>query len=96
MIDHPQIKGLIADSKDFTGDEIENQIGHGTMVTLISLYGAKESSDVRSAMDKILAKVARKKGKILQEDVIKAIDWIAEHDVVLINISMASVALPRL
>ena len=88
MIDHPQIKGLIADSKDFTGDGIEDQIGHGTMVTLIFLYGAEESSDVPEVPSIIVAKVARKDGKILQEDVIKAIDWIAEHDVVLINISI--------
>jgi|GEM_PF-1186213 tetratricopeptide (TPR) repeat protein len=88
MIDHPQIKGLIAGSKDFTGDGIEDRIGHGTLVTLIFLYGVEESSDVPEVPSIIVAKVARKDGRILQEDVIKAIDWIAGYNVLLINISI--------
>src|SRR5262245_6096835 len=44
--DHPQIKGLIAEEKDFTGEGPGDDLGHGTKVVLVYIAGHYKDDEV--------------------------------------------------
>jgi len=81
--DHPQLKGLIAEQKDFTGEGIEDRIGHGTIVTIRVRAGASDTP-IRF----IIGKVARADGTISKEDLIAAINWAAQRGARVVNMSL--------
>jgi subtilisin family serine protease len=80
MLNHPWIKRSLIQSKDFSGEGIEDKNGHGTMVTLLALLVAPDANIINiKAMDA--------SGNGTEEDLIKGINWAAEQKVDSINIS---------
>lgn len=98
MADHPQLKGLIAEQKDFTGEGTEDRIGHGTIVTLIFLqtyvayrpYVPKRiPGETLPPLPRIIeAKVANADGTIDKNDLIRAIDWAVQRGAKTVNLSL--------
>ena len=82
ILNHPQIAGYIKESKDFTGEGIEDVLGHGTAVALQLLYGVKQDNPPIALIN---AKVVNAKGNISEENVIKAIDWVASSGAKTVN-----------
>lgn len=92
--DHPQLKGLIAEQKDFTGEGPEDRIGHGTVVTIIfvgsyltnseRILGVRDSPSPRM----IVAKVVNADGTIDKNIVISAIEWVAQQGAKVVNLSL--------
>ena len=85
ILNHPQIAGYIKESKDFTGEGIEDVLGHGTAVALQLLYGVKQDNPPIALIN---AKVVNAKGNISEENVIKAIDWVASSGAKTVNLSL--------
>lgn len=86
LADHPQVKGLIAEQQDFTGEGSEDRIGHGTWVTII--YVGEYLAESESGPRIIVAKVANADGTIDKNAVISAIQWAAQHGAKVVNISL--------
>lgn len=82
-LDHPQLAGLVVDHQDFTGEGIDDEIGHGTIVAILTRAGA---GDV--AFPTFVAKVANADGSIAYESVIEAVDWITQQGATLVNMSL--------
>jgi subtilisin family serine protease len=85
--DHPQLKGLIAEQRDFTGEGPEDRIGHGTLVTILTLTpiaGLPLTNSPRI----IEAKVANADGTIDKNALIYAIQWVAERGARIVNLSL--------
>jgi tetratricopeptide (TPR) repeat protein len=80
--DHPQLRNLIVEMKDFTGDDPIDRNGHGTTVAIL-LSGNKEDGYAI-----VSAKVTDAAGKIDVEHVIEAIHWLATQNVRVVNISL--------
>jgi subtilisin family serine protease len=90
--DHPQLKGLIADQRDFTGEGPADVIGHGTIVTILTLNAAaslppEQQANLPSPRI-IVAKVAHSDGTIDKNAVIEAIDWVAQRSARVVNLSL--------
>jgi hypothetical protein len=85
MITHPQLEGYITDSKDFTGEGLNDEIGHGTLVALIALYG-RGSNEPKSSL--INAKVVSRSGIIQEGHVIEAINWVTARGAKIVNLSL--------
>lgn len=84
--DHPQLKAWIVEEVDFTGSGVRDEVGHGTVVTLILVrtlaQGGSDSIGVLSA------KVAGADGHVEQDHVIQAIHWAVEKGARAINLSL--------
>jgi len=78
MATHPQLAGYLKEAKDFTGEGTDDVLGHGTAVALISLFGTGQKNPPIAIVN---AKVVDHEGKILESNVIKAIDWVAAKGV---------------
>lgn len=92
LADQPQIKSLIADTQDFTGEGMTDRIGHGTLVSIILLAPfAALPPDKQAAqpLPRIIeAKVANADGSIRKADLIAAIQWAAQHGAEIVNLSL--------
>jgi subtilisin family serine protease len=90
--EHPQIKGLIAEQKDFTGEGLIDRIGHGTLVTIIMqapLAQLSKTDQANLPNSRIIqAKVANADGTIDKNAVIYAIQWAAGEGARLVNMSL--------
>ncbi|MEL6931423.1 MAG: S8 family serine peptidase [Cyanobacteria bacterium J06600_6] len=88
--DHPQLKGLVIKEKDFTGEGIADEIGHGTQVALIGTYGdpTEDKKPILQVPGLISAKVASRDGTVDKKKVIRAIHWVAKQGVQIINLSL--------
>lgn len=80
MLDHPWIKRSIENSKDFTGEGIEDLNGHGTMVALILLATSPDASLFN-------VKVMDSEGRGSEENLIKGIQWAVKEGAKIINLS---------
>jgi subtilisin family serine protease len=92
LVDHPQLKGLIAEQRDFTGEGVADRIGHGTLVTIIALaplaaLPPEERAKIPSFRF-IVAKVANADGSIDKDAVIYAINWAVERGAKVVNLSL--------
>ena len=89
MWDHPQLSSFIVDTKDFTGTNIYDSIGHGTSVTLRCARFDTLSNGKIAYSGLIIAKVINtyKDNNMTIETVIDAIKWLAKKKVKIINIS---------
>jgi subtilisin family serine protease len=92
LVDHPQLKGLIAEQRDFTGEGVADRIGHGTLVTIITLAPlAALPPEERAKLPPfrfIVAKVANADGSIDKDAVIYAIQWVVERGARVVNLSL--------
>jgi tetratricopeptide (TPR) repeat protein len=103
---HPQIAGLVVAERDWTGEGVEDLLGHGTAVTLGLVY-VKFTDPSMVAMlgdhaefknttpGLVVAKVAPKNGPILLKNVIEAVNWVAEQGVVVVNMSLGFTGEPE-
>ena len=79
--EHPQLHGLIIDSYDYTGEGIEDRLGHGTVVAILTQQGA-------DSFPLLVAKVANADGSIRKNDLMLAIDWIVNKGASVVNLSL--------
>lgn len=82
---HPQLHGYLENAKDFTGEGLADELGHGTSIALIALYGTGADKPPSVLLS---AKVIRRNGKIRKEHVIEGIKWAAEQGAKIINLSL--------
>lgn len=91
-INHPQIIGYIVDEVDFTSEGVYDQLGHGTVVTLIFLkslnMGVKDAQFNNIKIGVINVKVANKKGIVKKEWLIDAVKWIGRKGIKIANLSL--------
>ena len=94
MNHHPQLRGLVAAERDFTGEGPEDRIGHGTVVALIAVASQYRVAQPLPAsfseprISLLSAKVADSQGRIKKQHVIEAIRWAAEQGARVVNLSL--------
>jgi subtilisin family serine protease len=71
---HPQLDGYVVDAVDFTGEGLEDALGHGTAVALVAAFGERLPQPEVALLS---AKVADRNGRVREGDVIRAIEWAA-------------------
>jgi tetratricopeptide (TPR) repeat protein len=84
---HPQLRHLVVKQKDFTGEGLQDELGHGTRVALAAAYGTETRDKLAPSI--LSAKVAHRTGKIYKTNVMEAIKWAIAEDVDIINLSLA-------
>lgn len=80
---HPQLAGYVAEAVDFTGEGLDDVLGHGTALGLLAVFGEKNLST-----SLLSAKVADRQGRVREEDVIAAIDWAVKRGARVVNLSL--------
>ncbi|OPY16848.1 MAG: Cell wall-associated protease precursor [Syntrophus sp. PtaU1.Bin005] len=91
LADHPQIRGLIAEQEDFTGEGPEDRIGHGTIVAILTLQARSAAPPEFQNLPSpriLVAKVADADGTVDKHAVISAIDWAASRGAGVVNLSL--------
>jgi subtilisin family serine protease len=88
LADHPQLKGLIAEQQDFTGEGNADRIGHGTVVTILVRAPAGQAPTGTPSPRFLEAKVANADGSIDKNAVILAIQWAVQHGAKIVNLSL--------
>jgi Flp pilus assembly protein TadD len=83
--EHPQLAGYLRACKDFTGDDPEDRLGHGTAVALQLLYA---NGHRNPPMAIVSAKVTDAQGRIRPHAVVDAIDWVAAQGARCVNMSL--------
>lgn len=73
---HAQLAGYVVDSADFTGEGLDDALGHGTAVALVALFGDRQPEP---AVALLSAKVVSRDGAVREADVIRAIEWAASR-----------------
>src|SRR5262249_45692151 len=97
---HPQIKGLLVDQKDFTGEGLGDSSGHGTNVILafIASFFTEDANKVQKLLPGVgLRGIASAKvvGRapappaIVVDRIVAAIQWLAGRQVKIVNMSIA-------
>jgi subtilisin family serine protease len=77
---HPDIRGQLVESIDFTAEGPEDRIGHGTLVTLLALATAPQMQIVNV---KVLSGA-----EDAVENLVSAFDWISVHPTIsVVNVS---------
>lgn len=71
---HPQLGGYVVQARDFTGEGPQDDLGHGTALALVAVFGERS---VETGVAILSAKVAGRSGRVREDDVIQAIDWAA-------------------
>jgi hypothetical protein len=66
---HPVIRARLIDAVDFTGEGVEDENGHGTMVALILLRAVPDASLID-------VKALKRDGTSSAEDLLKALRWV--------------------
>lgn len=86
MTSHPLISkwDFILAMKDFTGEGIEDQSGHGTVIALLRQTLIPDEYRKR---DTLIAKVLDKNGQGFEDEIIQGIDWALENGATLFNLS---------
>lgn len=80
---HPQLAGYVVDAVDFTGEGLEDALGHGTALGLVAVFGNRDSNFAL-----LSAKVADRNGRVREQDVIAAIDWAVKRGAKAVNLSL--------
>ena len=93
-VDHPQLKGLIVDTADFSGEGIEDQVGHGTVDAII-IVGTQRIAMPQiqtSVAGLLVAKVTRQsaEGKAVptRDMVLQGLEWATKRGAKIINVSL--------
>lgn len=73
---HPQLAGYVLEAVDFTGEGLEDRLGHGTAVALVAAFGDRLPQPEVALLS---AKVADGNGRVREQDVIRAIEWAASR-----------------
>ncbi len=82
---HPQLTGYIRACVDFSGEGLDDRLGHGTAVALQLLYA---NGEMNPSIAILSAKVTDNRGRIRQQAVIDAIDWMGQQRAKLVNMSL--------
>lgn len=98
-INHPDLKGRIIGTTDFTGEGIEDLNGHGTHVAGI-IGGSGYNSDgkyvgISPKVNFYIAKVLNSEGRGSRTNILDAIEWCVNKGVDIINMSLGGHATPR-
>jgi len=80
---HPQLSGYVAEAVDFTGEGLDDVVGHGTALGLLAVFGDKNLS-----VSLLSAKVADRNGRVREQDVIQAIDWAVKRGARAVRLSL--------
>ena len=80
---HPQLSGFVADAVDFTGEGLDDVVGHGTALALIAIFQNREAQ-----YSLLSAKVADRQGQVREKDVIDAIDWAVKRGARAVRLSL--------
>lgn len=81
---HPIVKKMmnIAGEKDFTGEGVKDNLGHGTLSALCATYNGKIKFDL------YIAKVLDEDGECTEDNVVQALLWLEQCGVGIINLSL--------
>lgn len=78
---HPQLAAYLTAARDFTGEGLEDVLGHGTALGLIAVF---DQPDARIKV--VSAKVAERTGAVREQALIDAIDWSVQRGAVAVHI----------
>lgn len=89
--DHPQLKGLVSKRRDFTGEGLKDELGHGTLMALVTISETVNSKSFNTnGFPEILsAKVAKRNGEIEASNVVAAIGWLLSQGANVLNLSLS-------
>lgn len=73
LLKHPALKGRVADQRDFTGEGIEDAVGHGAYVALTLAQASPPE------MQLLIAKVAGADGTVSKSAFIEGLRWAADR-----------------
>jgi len=82
---HPQLAGYIRACADFSGEGLEDSLGHGTLVALQLLYANGKTNPPIAILS---AKVTDAHGRMRQQAVVDAIEWLAQQGARVVNLSL--------
>jgi subtilisin family serine protease len=68
---HPQLDRYIVSARDFTGEGLDDRLGHGTALALIAVF---DHPDARVRV--VSAKVASASGGVREGALLDAVDWV--------------------
>jgi tetratricopeptide (TPR) repeat protein len=83
--DHPQLAGYVRACADFGGDGPADTLGHGTAVALQLLFA---SGQRHPPIVIFSAKVTDAAGRIRQQAVLDAIEWVGQQGAAIVNLSL--------
>lgn len=73
---HAQLAGYVLEAVDFTGEGLDDALGHGTAVALVAAFGERRAQPEVALLS---AKVAGRDGRVRKADVMRAIEWAASR-----------------
>jgi subtilisin family serine protease len=92
LADHPQLRGLVRATRDFTGEGIRDRIGHGTVVAILTQPAPEVLRKLKIedpvAFPLLIAKVAHADRTVQKDDLMLAIDWIVKQGASVVNLSL--------
>jgi hypothetical protein len=90
--DHPQLKGLVVASRDFTGEGSQDDFQHGTLVALALVKGSFDRGGSRALPALLSAKVVGKRrvsNAVTVQRMVEGIQWLSEQRARIVNVSIA-------
>ena len=78
---HPQLESYIVGAKDFTGEGLQDELGHGTALALIAVF---DHPDARVKV--VSAKVAGRSGTVREGALLDAIEWVVRQGATAVHI----------
>lgn len=87
---HPQLEPYIVGAKDFTGEGLDDVLGHGTALALIAVF---EHPDARVKV--LSAKVASRSGMVREAALADAIEWVVRQGASAVHIGASFVGSRR-
>jgi tetratricopeptide (TPR) repeat protein len=82
---HPQLAGYVRACADFGGEGPEDTLGHGTAVALRLLFA---HGVINPSIAILSAKVTDSEGRIRQQAVVDAIEWVAQRGAAIVNLCL--------
>ena len=92
-VDHPQLIGRVVKEIDFTGEGVKDEIGHGTVIALLSvasLAAARAKTSPTQWFEEPIfsLKVVTREGNIKKSAVLDALAWIEKSEIKVVNMSL--------
>ena len=78
---HPQLGPYLAAARDFTGEGLDDVLGHGTALGLIAVFDHPDAG-----IKVVSAKVAERSGAVREQALLDAIDWSVRRGAVAVHI----------